>query len=119
MDLKTLEKMTVIKLREEALKLPGLVGVHGMSKEKLVRAIAAALKLDLSGRKRGGAGKVDLKKQIRQLRVAISEAIQAKNSNEVKRLRREVKRLKRQTRHLAAAPPAAAPTAAAPTESAA
>ena len=108
MDLKTLEKMTVIKLREEALKIPELIGARGMSKEDLIRAIAAAHKLDLSGRLRGGAGKTDAKKQVRQLRASIAEALQAKDPEKVKRLRRLVKRLKRQMRHLAAAASATA-----------
>jgi hypothetical protein len=103
MDLKTLGKMTVIKLRDEALKIPSLEGVRGMTKEELIRAIAAARKLDLAGRKRGGAGKSDLKKQLRELRTTVAEAIKAKDSSRVKKLRRHVKRLKRQTRRLAQA----------------
>lgn len=109
MDLKTLGKMTVLKLREEALKVPGLVGVRGMNKEELIRALATAHNLDLAGRARGGAGKTDLKKQIRQLRTGITEAIQKKDSVRLKTLRRAVKRLKRQTRHLAAGASAVVP----------
>ncbi len=39
MDAKTLEKMTVSKLREEALKFGDLVGVHGMEKPTLLRIL--------------------------------------------------------------------------------
>jgi hypothetical protein len=101
MDLKTLERMTVVKLREEALKIPELSGVRGMNKEALVRAIAAAYKIDLSGRRRGGSGKLALKKQIRELRVRIDEAIRTKQTTDLKKLRRHVKHLKAQTRRLA------------------
>ena len=118
MDLKTLERMTVIKLREEGLKIPDLSGVRGMSKEELIRALAKAHGIDLSTRLRGGSGKSELKKQIRDLKTKIAEAIQAKQSTEVKKLRRHVRRLKAETRHLAASKPAAAaspePTAASP-----
>ena len=48
MELKTLERMTVIKLREEALKIPELSGVRGMSKEQLIRALASAHRIDLA-----------------------------------------------------------------------
>jgi hypothetical protein len=43
MDWKDLEKMTVLKLREEALKYPEILGVHGKNKEQLIDEIAKAL----------------------------------------------------------------------------
>jgi len=43
MEWKDLEKMTVLKLREEALKYPEIVGVHGKNKEQLMDEIAKAL----------------------------------------------------------------------------
>ncbi len=101
MDLKTLERMTVPKLREEALKIPELSGVRGMNKEALVRAIAAAYKIDLSTRRRGGSERPELKKQIRELRAKITEAIRTKQTSDLKKLRRHVKHLKAQTRRLA------------------
>ena len=36
MELRDLQKMTVVKLREEALKHEGLAGVHVMNKEELL-----------------------------------------------------------------------------------
>jgi len=112
MDLKTLERMTVIKLREEATKVPELSAIRGLNKDELIRAIAKAHGIDLSGRRRGGSVKTELKRQIRGLRSQISEVIQAKQSTELKKLRRHVKRLKAQTRRLARATVAApAPSA--------
>ena len=43
MNWKDLEKMTVLKLREEALKYPQIKGVHGKHKEELLDEIADAL----------------------------------------------------------------------------
>ena len=43
MEWKDLEKMTVLKLREEALKFPEIRGVHGKNKEQLMDEIANAL----------------------------------------------------------------------------
>ena len=40
MDWKDLERMTVLKLREEALKYPQIEGVHGKHKEQLMDEIA-------------------------------------------------------------------------------
>jgi hypothetical protein len=103
MELKTLERLTVVKLREEALKIPELSGVRAMSKEELIRALAAAHGIDVSQRRRGG-GKAQLKKQIADLKTRIAEAIRGKQKSELKRLRRRVKHLKAQTRRLAKAP---------------
>ena len=46
MDWKDLEKMTVLKVREEALKYPEIQGVHGKHKEQLMEEIAKALHLE-------------------------------------------------------------------------
>jgi len=43
MDWKDLEKLTVLKLREEALKYPQIEGVHGKNKEQLMDEIAKVL----------------------------------------------------------------------------
>ena len=43
MEWKDLEKMTVLKLREEALKFPQIKAVHGKHKEQLIDEIAAQL----------------------------------------------------------------------------
>ena len=114
MDLKTLERMTVLKLREEALKIPDASGVRGMTKEELIRLLAATHGVDLSQRARGGGDKTELKKQIRGLKTQIAEAIRDKRKTDVRRLRRRVKHLKSETRHLATTKSPAA--AAAPTE---
>ncbi len=117
MDLKTLERMTVPKLREEALKIPELGGVRGMNKEALVRAIAVAYKIDLSTRRRGGSGRHELKKQIRELRAKITDAIRSKQTADLKKMRRHVKHLKAQTRRLAkttSSAPAEAPASISP-----
>ena len=101
MDLKTLERMTVLKLREEALKLPELRGVRAKSKDQLIRALAGALGIDLGERRRGGGSIPVLKRQIRDLKTKIAEAIQSKKNSELKTLRRQVKHLKAETRRLA------------------
>jgi len=43
MEWKDLEKMTVLKLREEALKFPQIESVHGKNKEQLMVELADAL----------------------------------------------------------------------------
>jgi len=109
MDLKTLDRMTVVKLREEASKIPDLSGVRTMNKNELVRAVAGALGIDLSERRRGGGGKAAIKKLVRQLKGEVAEAIRVKDRSRVKHLRRYVKRLKAETRRLAKQKPASSP----------
>jgi hypothetical protein len=46
MDWKDLEKLTVMKLREEALKYPQIEGVHGKNKEQLMNEIAKVLGIE-------------------------------------------------------------------------
>jgi len=46
MDWKDLEKMTVLKLREEALKYPEIEAVHGKNKEQLMDEIAKILGIE-------------------------------------------------------------------------
>ena len=46
MEWKDLEKMTVLKLREEALKFPEIKNVHGKNKEQLLDEVAEALGID-------------------------------------------------------------------------
>jgi hypothetical protein len=43
MEWKDLEKMTVLKLREEALKFPEIKNVHSKNKEQLLQEVAEAL----------------------------------------------------------------------------
>lgn len=115
MDLKALERLTLIRLREEASKIPDLHGVRAMTREKLIRTIALTRKLDVSQWSRGGASKVDVKKQIREMRSKIVEAIQAKSARDIKRLRLQTKRLKARTRALVREKPVPTPAVENPT----
>ena len=71
MDWKDLEKLTVLKLREEALKYPQIEGVHGKNKEQLLDEIAKILGIE---RPHGHFTetivhtKSDLKHRIRELK---------------------------------------------------
>lgn len=115
MDLKTLERLTLLRLREEASRIPDLKDIRRMTREKLIHSIALAHKLDLSQRRRGAATKTDVKKQIRDLRSKIVEAILSKHSNEVKRLRLQKKRLKARTRGFGREKPVPTPAVENPT----
>ena len=63
MEWKDLEKMTVLKLREEALKFPEIKNVHGKNKEQLLDEVAEALGIEKARakaawlRRENGAGR--------------------------------------------------------------
>ena len=104
-----LEKMTVGKLREEALKYSELTGVHGMKKAELINELARIFglpdeeKAPKKKRVKKGLTKESIKKEIKSLKKKRAEALEAKDSKGLKRIRREIKRSKRELRKLVAA----------------
>lgn len=97
MDAKTLEKMTVSKLREEALKFDDLAGVHGMDKPTLIRILKK--KFGIVDHRTDSEilveQKHELKKKIRQLKAEKAQALEAKDQEKVAKLRKRL----RQKRH--------------------
>jgi hypothetical protein len=105
MDYQELEKMTVIKLREEAKKFPDVKGVSGMKKEELLRLLVEKLGIETPEKKKRPAGKPRdkkaLKGKITELRVERDAARAAKDSKRVTLLRRRIHSLKRRVRKIA------------------
>jgi hypothetical protein len=106
MELRDLQKMTVVKLREEALKHEGLTGVHVMSKEELLLALAPRFGIDLeaarkAARTKFAEDKTSLKQQIRALKGQRDAAIVEHDSTSVHQARRQIKKRKRILRRLA------------------
>ena len=112
MTAKELLRLNVLKLREEALKVPGLVGVTGMKKDELIRVLAKAHGIVLEQRTTS-AEKIAVKQHLRTLQARRDEAAGRKASQEVAHLRRGIRALKRRIRALArtAKTPAAVPQA--------
>src|SRR5713101_7875072 len=109
MTAKELLRLNVPKLREEALKVPGAVGVTGMKKDELIQLLAQAHGIVLEQRT-NSAEKAHIKTHIRALQARRDEAMGRKASQEVAHLRRGIRTLKRRIRALArtAKTPAAA-----------
>src|SRR5436309_13165872 len=73
MELRDLQRMTVVKLREEGLKHSGITGVYGMNKDQLIKALAEVFGIDLeaaarTAREQFAADKTTLKREIRALK---------------------------------------------------
>lgn len=104
MEWKDLEKLTVTKLREEALKHPDHIkGVHGKNKAQLMDELARVLGIEkphISFTEKVTHTKESLKKQIRDLKVRRESLIEAHNSRELHAVRRQIHKLKHQIRRI-------------------
>src|SRR5881394_2929921 len=105
MEWKDLEKMTVPKLREEALKYPQIERVHGKNKEQLMDEIATALSIE-----RPHAHftetvvhtKSDLKQKIHSLKVEREKLLEVHDHRRLHEVRRELHELKHTIRKIEA-----------------
>lgn len=106
MELRDLQKMTVVKLREEALKHGNIAGVYAMDKGQLLEALAAVHGIDIeaasrAAREQFAAGKSTLKREIRAFKGQRDEALVAHNAAQAKQVRLAIKKRKRLLRRLA------------------
>ncbi|MGE3537402.1 MAG: hypothetical protein AB7N91_08185 [Candidatus Tectimicrobiota bacterium] len=113
MELRDLQKMTVVKLREEALKHSNIAGVYAMDKGQLIAAMAEVYGIDIeaaskAAREQFAADKSTLKREIRAFKGQRDEALGAHDAAQVKQARLAIKRRKRQLRRLAATQAASA-----------
>lgn len=97
---KPLEKMTAKELRELALTLEGIVGVHAMNKSELIAAVKEAK--DIVEEKSKKAVDVrTIKTKIRQLQEKKAAAKEAGNAKLVDAFRRRISNLKKRSRRAA------------------
>ena len=105
MDWKDLEKMTVLKLREEALKYSQIEGVHGKHKEQLMIEIANALGIERPHShltEHVFHTKSDLKQKIHDLKIEREKLIQLHDHKKLQEVRREMHELKHTIRKIEA-----------------
>ena len=95
-----LQRLTTTKLREIALELGDVVGVHGMKKDELTDAIFELRGVEDADADAAEASidKSALKSEIRELKVRRDTALESGDSVELKRVRKRIKRLKRTLR---------------------
>lgn len=98
---KPLDKMTAKELRELALTLEGIVGVHAMNKAELIAAIKQAKGIVDQTTKQKTVDVRSLKAKIRELRRKRDEAKEAGNTKLVDAFRRRISNLKKKTRRAA------------------
>jgi len=94
MELKDLEKMTVVKLREEAHKFD-VKDALGMGKEQLIELLCQKLGIHRPERKAVGIDKGALKSRIRALKSKRVKALEGRDGKALADLRMRMKRYKR------------------------
>ncbi|AEH43956.1 hypothetical protein Thein_0071 [Thermodesulfatator indicus DSM 15286] len=97
---KKLEKMTVKELREIALQIPEIQGVHGMNKEELISALKKVYGIEEEPRKVGGSMR-ELKAKIAKFKELAAKAKEAGDLEKYERYRKLASRFKKRTRKLA------------------
>jgi hypothetical protein len=94
MELKDLEKMTVVKLREEAHKFE-VKDALGMSKEQLIDLLCEKLGIHRPEKKVVGVDKAALKARIRALKARRAQALAQNDHQAVADIRMRLKRYRR------------------------
>lgn len=96
-----LRKMTVVKLREEALKFPDVKGVSAMKKDQLIDLLCKKLGIEKKKKRIIPAkDKFAVKKTIRELKVLKQEALVKKDYEMAMLCRRKIRTQKRHLRKL-------------------
>lgn len=98
---KPLDKMTVKELREVALELPEITGVHGMNKTDLLAAVKKAKGIEDTFVKKTSATVSEVKKQIKSFKEKRASALKEKNAKMASIYRRRISRLKKKSRRVA------------------
>jgi len=102
MEWKELEKMTIVKVREEALKHE-IKSVHGKSKAQLMDELASVLVIEkphVHFAERVVHTKGDLKHKIRELKGERDKAIAAHDHKALHDIRRQIHKMKRQIKKI-------------------
>ena len=98
---KPLEKMTSKELKEVALEIKDISGVHGMNKEELIPVIKESRGIVDEVSKKDSTGMRELKKKIAALREKKNEAKSAGDRKHAQAFRKKMNRLKKRTRRAA------------------
>jgi hypothetical protein len=93
---KPLDKWTVKELREEALKIQGVQGVHGMNKDELISALKAEKGIADDSPNKEGQGMRELKARLAKSRaVRDEEREQGATRARLNILRKRLSRMKK------------------------
>ncbi len=96
---KKLEKMTIKELREIALQIPEITGVHGMNKEELISILKKIYGIKEEPKKIGKSIR-EIKAKIKKFKILAEEAKKNKDWAKYERYRKLASKFKKRTRKL-------------------
>jgi hypothetical protein len=97
---KPLERWTVKELREEALKIPDVQGVHGMNKEEIISALREAKSISAPDSKKKTDTVRSVKLKVSELKtLRDEERSKGVSRDRLNILRKKISRFKKRTRH--------------------
>ena len=105
MEWKDMEKLTVLKLREEALKFPQIESVHGKSKEQLLNELAGVLGIEKPHAHLSESivhTKLELKHKMHDLKTERDRLIQMHDHQKLHEVRRQMHEVKHAIRKMEA-----------------
>ncbi len=98
---KPLQKMTAKELREVAIELPEITGVHGMNKAELINAIKLAKGIEIESGKKTDSKVREIKTKIKEFK-AKRETLLESNDNKMAAIyKQRIIKLKKKTRKAA------------------
>ena len=103
MEWKDLEKLTIVKLREEALKHPEIMGVRGKDKAQLMDELSTLLGIEkphVHFAEKVVHTKEDLKHKIKTLKVQRDKLLEAHDHKGLHEVRRQIHKLKHQIKKI-------------------
>jgi len=98
---KPLEKMTAKELREVAIEIPEVTGVHGMNKAELISVIKLAKGIEIESGKKSDSKVREIKKKIKELKAKRGTFLESNDNKMAAIYKRRIIRLKKKTRKAA------------------
>ncbi|MBN1930013.1 MAG: transcription termination factor Rho [Desulfobacterales bacterium] len=98
---KPLEKMTAKELRDLAMEIPEVTGVHGMNKVELIGAIKKARGIEEISGKLTDSSIREIKQKIKEIKSKRETVIKENDPKMAAIYRRRITRLKKKTRRAA------------------
>lgn len=97
---KPLDDWTIKELREEAMKVPNVQGIHGMNKQEIIEFLRVEKGLPAPASKKTTDGVRVFKEKVRQMRLKRDEERSAgATRKQLDILRGKISRMKKKTRH--------------------
>lgn len=98
---KPLDKMTIKELKDLALQIPNIAGVHGMNKNELIDLLKEERGIVDEGKKEKPIDTRAIKKKIAELKAEKVKLLEEGDKKKLDILRKKMSRLKKKTRQAA------------------